>query len=56
MVRALSPGDVIDDVEARGGVVTGMVDPVGQAIDYGYGEELSDGKQWRSCRPEVEWQ
>ncbi len=56
LVRPLSPGDVIDDVEARGGVVTGMVDLVGQAIDYGYGEELSEGKQWRSCRLEVEWQ
>ena len=35
---------------------TGMVDLVGQPIDYGYGEESSDGKQWRSCRLEVEWQ
>lgn len=56
LVRALAPGDVVADVERRGGVVTGLVDLVGQAIDYGYGEELSDGKQWRSCRLEVEWQ
>ncbi|PUA81987.1 hypothetical protein C7S10_08080 [Nocardioides currus] len=55
LVRPLERGDVIDDIEARGFEVTGMVDLVGQAIDYGYGEEMSDGKQWRSCRLEVEW-
>lgn len=55
LVRALSPTEVIADVERRGGVVTERVDLVGQAIDYGYGEELSQGEHWRSCRLEVEW-
>ena len=56
LVRALEPTEVVADVERRGGVVTERVDLVGQAIDYGYGEELSQGKHWRSCRLEVEWQ
>ena len=55
-MRALAPTEVVADVERRGGVVTERVDLVGQAIDYGYGEELSNGKRWRSCRLEVEWQ
>ncbi len=56
LTRALDPSAVIADVTGRGGVVTDRVDLVGQAIDYGYGEELSRGTSWRSCRLEVEWQ
>ncbi|QIK75629.1 class I SAM-dependent methyltransferase [Nocardioides piscis] len=56
LVVPLLVEDVVADVERRGGRVTGRTDLVGQPIDYGYGEELSQGKQWRSCRLEVEWQ
>ncbi|HXH80457.1 class I SAM-dependent methyltransferase [Nocardioides sp.] len=56
LTRALDVAAVSADVVGRGGVVTDRVDLVGQAIDYGYGEELSKGMSWRSCRLEVEWQ
>jgi SAM-dependent methyltransferase len=56
LTRALDPSALSADIERRGGVVTDRVDLVGQAIDYGYGEELSKGKSWRSCRLEVVWQ
>ena len=54
-VSFLDPDDVVADVERRGGRVAERVDLVGQPIDYGHGEELSQGKQWRTCRLEVEW-
>ena len=56
LIPALDASAVSADVVRRGGVVTDRVDLVGQAIDYGYGEELSKGMSWRSCRLEVEWQ
>ena len=56
LTRALDPSALSADIARRGGVVTDHVDLVGQAVDYGYGEELSQGKSWRSCRLEVEWQ
>ena len=56
LIRALDPSVVSADIARRGGVVTDRVDLVGQAIDYGYGEEPSKDTSWRSCRLEVEWQ
>ena len=56
LTRALDPAAVCADVVRRGGVVTDRADLVGQAIDYGYGEEPSKDKRWQSCRLEVEWQ
>ena len=45
---------LVADVVARGWVVTGREDLVGEPIDYGYGEEPSRDKQWRTTRLEVE--
>lgn len=51
----VDPDALMRDLERRGARVLARHDLVGEPIDYGYGEEMSRGKQWRSCRLEVEW-
>jgi SAM-dependent methyltransferase len=55
LTQPMDPDAVVADVERRGARVLARHDLVGEPIDYGYGEEMSQGKQWRSCRLEVEW-
>jgi hypothetical protein len=54
LTRPVDVDALVADVVARGFVVTGREDLVGEPIDYGYGEEPSRDKQWRTSRLEVE--
>lgn len=54
LTRPVDVDALVADVVARGWVVTGREDLVGEPIDYGYGEEPSRDKQWRTTRLEVE--
>ncbi|PVG83121.1 hypothetical protein DDE18_07280 [Nocardioides gansuensis] len=55
LTRPLDPDLVVAELAGWGARVVAREDLVGQPIDYGYGEEVSRDKHWRSCRLEVEW-